>query len=149
MLNTSRYTDTEKDGIWDCFIYWDYFHKYFQRNAWIFLEIKCPEFSSSFCKDFFFLYYFNLPMLPSESNFPNCSSYPPFIETSPLLFKSNFWTLRKNKLTVIDLWSSARAFQQEKSTEIASSFENCHICFSSNLIKTQVLSPLSLKSSLS
>ena len=55
----------------------------------------------------------------------------------------------KNKLTVIDLWSSARAFQPEKSTEIASSFEDCHICIPSNPIKPQGFFRLvSLKSSL-
>lgn len=90
--------------------------------------------------------FVNAPYL--ESNFPSCSWYPLFLEIRPLLFKSNPWTVGKHNLSIIDLKSSVRALQPEKSTEIASSFEDCHLCFSSNLIKPQLLGSSSLNSSL-
>lgn len=122
-LHINTFTYIYAENIWDWFTYWDFIYKYFQTNAWIFVEIKCSEFSLSllfFKVFFFFSVQFQFANAPYwENNFPNCSWYPLFIETSPLLFKSNLWTVGKNKLTVIDLWSSARAFQPEKSTEIA------------------------------
>lgn len=109
----------------------------------------CWEKVSRIFPVFFFPVLFQFASAPYwESNFPNCLWHPLFIETSPSLFKSNLWTVGGNKLTVIDLCSSARAFQPEKSTEIACSFEDYQIWFSRNLIKPQVLSLLSLKSSL-
>lgn len=56
---------------------------------------------------------------------------PSVHRNKPLAVQVNLWTVGRNKLTVIDLESSTKVFQPEKSTEIASGLEDCHICFSS------------------